>query len=317
MIMYMSDIKRIFGENLRRNRLKFSLSQAKLADMMKLNPVYINRIEQGTENVSLKNIWKITNALNLPISSLFAPLQNNQYKAVIFDLHYTILRPVPSRGVMYQRIFKQHGFNARPREIKKVFSEVWSKYGNDKISEDSKNHYKEKNIEEWWFNFHLKMLKKLGLQNKKIAEIINQDISNHFFTNYRIHRMYDDAKRILPFLKKQKVKLALATNGYKSTKKIIEYFKLDQYFDYVAISCEVGISKPNPELYHHISSKLSLEPKEILCIGDSYPTDIVGAKKAGCGSAIIDRKNNESKKKYDCIYLNNLMQIKNLIKFNE
>ena len=36
-------------------------------------------------------------------------MYKSKYKAVIFDLHYTILRPVPSRGVIYQRIFKKHG----------------------------------------------------------------------------------------------------------------------------------------------------------------------------------------------------------------
>lgn len=310
------DIQKIFGENSRRIRIKSGLSQSKLANKMGFSPVYINRIEKGEENVSLKNIWRISNGLNAPISVLFSPFQNIQYKAVIFDLHYTILRLSPSRGIMYQRIFKKHGFNARPREIKKVFSAVWNEYGDNKISEDSKNHHNEKNIEEWWFNFHFKMLKKLGLRNKDVAEIINRDISNQFYGNHQIHRMYNDAKKILPFLKKHKIKLALATNGYKSTNQIIKHFKLNRYFDYISVSSDIGISKPDPKLYHFIAKKLSLKPEEILCVGDSYPTDIIGARNAGCGAAIVDRKNTEYKKKYDCIYLNNLMQVKNLINFN-
>ncbi len=311
------DIQKTFGENLRRIRIKFGLSQSKFSNQAGFSPVYINRIEKGEENVSLKNIWKISNVLNTPISVLFSPFQGIPYKAVIFDLHYTILRPFSSRGVMYQRIFKKHGFNAHPREIKKVFSAVWNEYGDNKISEDFKNHYNEKDIEEWWFSFHFKMLKRLGLKNKNVAEVINRDISNQFYGNPQIHRMYDDAKKILPFLKKHKIKLALATNGYKSTNQIIKHFRLNRYFDYVSVSCDVGISKPNPKLYHLIVKRLSLKPEEILCVGDSYPTDIIGAKKAGCGAAIIDRKNTEYKKKYDCIYLNNLTQVKNLINFNE
>ena len=310
------DIQKTFGENLRRSRIKSGLSQSKLSIKTGLSPVYINRIEKGEENISLKNIWEISNVLNTPISVLFSPFQNIQYRAVIFDLHYTILRLSPSRGVIYQRIFKKHGFNAHPREIKKVFSAVWNEYGDNKISEDFKNHHNEKYIEEWWFNFHFKMLKKLGLRNRDVAEIINQDISNQFYGNPQIHRMYDDARKILPFLKKHNVKLALATNGYKSTNRIIKYFGLNRYFNYVSVSCDVGVSKPNPQLYHLIAKKLSLKPEEILCVGDSYPTDIVGAKKAGCEVAIIDRKNTEYKKKYDCIYLNNLTQVKNLINSN-
>lgn len=310
------DIQKIFGENLRRTRIKSGLSQTKLSSKAGFSPAYINRIEKGEENISLKNIWRISNILNVPISSLFSPFQNAQYKAIVFDLHYTILRLSPSRGTVYQKIFKKHGFNVHPREIKKAFSTVWNNYGDNKISEDSKNHHNEKSIEEWWYDFHFKMLKKLGLKNKTIAEIINKEVSHQFYGNPKVHRIYDDAKKILPFLKKNKVKLALATNGYKSTNEIIDYFGLNKYFDHVFVSCDVGISKPDAKLYHLIAKKLSVKPEEILCVGDSYPTDVVGAIKSGCGAAIIDRKNTEYKKKYDCIYLNNLTQLKNFINSN-
>lgn len=316
-MLVMEDIKKIFGENLRRARIKSGLSQAGLSYRTGLNPVYINRIERGKENVSLKNIWRITNTLNILISDLFSPIQNNQYKAVVFDLHYTILRLSPSRGVVYQKIFKKHGFNSRPREIKKAFNKVWDNYGDKKIAEAFLNHFTKMTIEQWWFKFHFEMLKKLGLRDKRLAKIINRDISNQFYGNPDVHRMYSDAKKILPFLKKHKVKLALVTNGYKSIRQIIEHFKLNRYFDYIIISCGVGISKPNPRLYRLIANKFSLNPREILCIGDNYSTDIIGAKTAGCEAAIIDRKNIEYKKKYDCIYLNNLIQIKNLINSDE
>lgn len=310
------DIQKIFGENLRRTRIKSGLSQSKLSSKTGFSLVYVNRIEKGEENVSLKNIWRISYVLNIPISALFSPFQNAQYKAIVFDLHYTILRLSPSRGAVYQKIFKKHGFNAHPREIKKAFSAVWQGYGYDKILEDSKNHHDEKRVEEWWSNFHCKMLKILGLKNKTVTEIISRDIPRQFYGNPKIHRMYDDAKKILPFLKRHKIKLALATNGYKSTNEVIKHFGLNKYFDHIFVSCDLGISKPNPKLYNFIAKRLSIKPEEILCVGDNH-IDIVGAIKAGCEAAIIDRKNVEHIKQYNCIYLNNLTQLKNFINSNE
>src|SRR3989338_8777074 len=225
------NIQKIFGENLRRARIKSGLSQSKLANKSGFSPAYVNRIEKGEENISLKNIWMISNVLNVPIKTLFSPFQDSQYKAIVFDLHYTILRLHPSRGIVYQKIFKNHGFNARPREIKKAFSAVWKDYGDRKISENSKKHHNEENIEKWWFAFHFKMLKKLGLKDQVIAKAI----------------------------KKHKVKLVLLTNGYKSTVKAVEYFGLNKYFDHVLVSCDVGISKPVPRLYRIIAKKLSVK----------------------------------------------------------
>lgn len=62
------DIQKIFGENLRRTRIKSGLSQSKLSIKTGFSLVYINKIEKGEENISLKNIWKFSNVLNVPIS---------------------------------------------------------------------------------------------------------------------------------------------------------------------------------------------------------------------------------------------------------
>lgn len=106
--------------------------------------------------------------------------ENSQvvYKAVIFDLHYTIIRPFPSRGIFYQRVLKKYGFDFQPRMIKRAFSETWKEYGDEKITRSSLKHYKRANIENWWFDFHYLAFKKLGLRDRKAARSINREISN-------------------------------------------------------------------------------------------------------------------------------------------
>lgn len=73
------DIQKIFGENLRRTRIKSGLSQSKLSSKTGFSQIYINRIEKGGENISLKYIWRISDILNVPIATLFSPFQDVQY----------------------------------------------------------------------------------------------------------------------------------------------------------------------------------------------------------------------------------------------
>lgn len=61
----------MFGQNVKKERLKQGLSQEKLAAKAGLHRTYIGMIERAEKNITLENINKIANALDVPITSLF------------------------------------------------------------------------------------------------------------------------------------------------------------------------------------------------------------------------------------------------------
>lgn len=65
------DIKKKFGERLKKLRLERGLSQEKLANEAELDRTYIPSIEKGERNVSITVIEKIAQALQVKISDLF------------------------------------------------------------------------------------------------------------------------------------------------------------------------------------------------------------------------------------------------------
>ncbi|MCF6306733.1 MAG: helix-turn-helix domain-containing protein [Flavobacteriaceae bacterium] len=60
-----------FGDNLRKLRVAQSISQQQLAFESGLSREYINRIENGNVNISLKNIVAIANVLNIAVKDFF------------------------------------------------------------------------------------------------------------------------------------------------------------------------------------------------------------------------------------------------------
>lgn len=64
------DIRKAFGRNVRKRRVVLGLSQEGLAERADLHRTYIGDIERGLRNVSLINIWKIANALELSVHEL-------------------------------------------------------------------------------------------------------------------------------------------------------------------------------------------------------------------------------------------------------
>jgi subunit S of type I restriction-modification system len=59
------DSLHILGANIRAYRLRAGLSQEALAEKANLHRTYVGAIERGDRNVSLKNIERLANALNI------------------------------------------------------------------------------------------------------------------------------------------------------------------------------------------------------------------------------------------------------------
>ena len=65
------DILIIFGKNLKKYRQKRGFSQEKFAEICGLHRTYISDVERFQRSISLNNIQKIADALNVEAYQLF------------------------------------------------------------------------------------------------------------------------------------------------------------------------------------------------------------------------------------------------------
>jgi putative hydrolase of the HAD superfamily len=85
--------------------------------------------------------------------------------------------------------------------------------------------------------------------------------------------------------------LALVTNGAGDVQREkLARTPFARYFAEVVISVEVGVGKPDPELFRIAARRLGREPADAVVVGDSLARDIAGAKAAGMQAIWIDRK---------------------------
>lgn len=71
------DIIKVFGSNLRKYRTALNLSQEKFAEKCGLHRTYISDIECFRRSISLENIQKIANALEIETYKLFLDTEEN------------------------------------------------------------------------------------------------------------------------------------------------------------------------------------------------------------------------------------------------
>lgn len=60
------------GQSVRYYRLKMALSQEELAFRAELNLNSISTLERGLNNIKIKNLYKIANALNIKIEDILS-----------------------------------------------------------------------------------------------------------------------------------------------------------------------------------------------------------------------------------------------------
>ncbi len=74
------EILNLFGENVRKYRRLLNISQEELAHRADLHRTYIGMIERAEKNITLVNIEKIANALEVKIEDLLKHSDNgNNY----------------------------------------------------------------------------------------------------------------------------------------------------------------------------------------------------------------------------------------------
>ena len=67
----MYDLTHIVGLRIQYYRKNWGYTQEKLSQLSDVHPSYIGQVERGEKNITIKSLQRITNALDVPLSSLF------------------------------------------------------------------------------------------------------------------------------------------------------------------------------------------------------------------------------------------------------
>jgi putative hydrolase of the HAD superfamily len=96
--------------------------------------------------------------------------------------------------------------------------------------------------------------------------------------------LFPDTLSTLEMLRQRGYILGVVTNrdyGGRPFHEDLQSMGLLAYFEYqhMAISADLGIRKPTPDIFKHALERLSVAPEETAMVGDNLKADIAGAKK--------------------------------------
>ncbi len=89
---------------------------------------------------------------------------------------------------------------------------------------------------------------------------------------------------------KKKYKIGILSNGVKEAILAqMRKYKIQDLFDAIIVSSEVGVRKPNALIYYEAVRKMAVKPEEIVFVSDEIADDLVAASGLGMKTIWFDR----------------------------
>ena len=135
--------------------------------------------------------------------------------------------------------------------------------------------------------------------------------SGSYMTN---QRAVPGAAELLEALK-SKVKIGIVSNNLlKEQLSKINNIGIASYLDEIVISEEAGFIKPSPEIFQIVLNKLGCKAEESVMIGDSWETDIMGAKNTGIRAIWFNRYGNKNPDSSPVVEIKSLIPTEYILK---
>jgi len=212
---------------------------------------------------------------------------NSHIKAIFFDLDGTLRHSVPAGGDIVSDYVASLGLRVNPED--RLRASRWEHFywaSSADLRDDLLAHSGE--TENFWVEYTRRRLVALGVSPSMSIELAPK-VSAHMGEMYKPESIVpEDARLILPLLKQAGYILAVLSNRHKPFHDVLESHGLNGNFHFSLAAGEVGVYKPDPEVFKHALDRANVTAEEAVYVGDNYFADIVGSLRAGLQPVLYD-----------------------------
>ena len=229
-----------------------------------------------------------------------------RYQNIFIDLDDTIYDFAASSRESFEEAYNLLGYERYFNSFNHFMSlyephnlELWGLYGEGKITKAELNSDR--------YSYPLRMV---GIENQELADTFCREVLGRIPTK---NKVIPGAVELLEYLY-PKYNLYILSNGFKELQEHkMQTAGLRKYFKKIVLSDDIGINKPNPELFIHALQVANSTTEESIMIGDMFDTDITGAAGVGMDQIFYNRKGLEQLPFEPTYTVRNLLQIKEIL----
>lgn len=214
-------------------------------------------------------------------------------KHIFFDLDRTLWDFDKNSRLALSILFEEHNlhthfssFEAFHKTYKEINAKMWYQYGKGQVSKDSLR-----------VGRFIETFRKHKVDKKELALHLSDEYVR--ISPYQTN-LFPGTKETLDVLTGMGYQMHIITNGFSEIQHIkLKQSGIDNYFKVILCSEEVGVNKPNPEVFHFALDKSGAKATNSIMIGDDYNVDVRGATKVGMQAILFDPNEDYRKGTHD------------------
>ncbi|MDR0988777.1 MAG: YjjG family noncanonical pyrimidine nucleotidase [Prevotellaceae bacterium] len=200
------------------------------------------------------------------------------YKNLFFDLDDTLWAFSQNAHDTFVEMYNYYGYDRFFESFDHFYElyearngALWNAYGNAQITKEELNRER--------FRYPLQTV---GIHDDELANAFAADFFNVVTTKTGL---MPHAQEVLEYLS-PRYNLYILSNGFRELQGLkMQAAGIDHYFKQVILSEDIGVLKPNSEIFYYALSSTQSELSTSLMIGDNWVNDMVGAKEIGLKQA--------------------------------
>lgn len=209
-------------------------------------------------------------------------------RAVFFDVGHTLLRVQPSVGDLYAREAAVLGANAEPGNLARVFSKTFSEMSARLAASTVGIRASDDQEREMWRTVVRQVHAAVPALHSIDADRWHERL-DAVFARPDVWSFYPDAEPTLHELRRRGFRLGVISNWSTRLRGIAEGMGLGSLVDFLVISAEVGVAKPDPRIFRRALELAEVRPEEAMHVGDLVDYDVRGAQAAGIHPVLLSR----------------------------
>ena len=229
-------------------------------------------------------------------------------RAILYDAGRTLVRPRPQAADIWDFLARQLGIDlAREGKLPDVGHFYYARLGEDGLGAyDS-----DERARSFWTAYYAQALQDAGVHLPR-EELLSA--SNAVYDWYQQPEQWQPYPEVLEALRRAHERglvQGVVSDWGTDLVPLLHAHEVTRHLDFVVASAAVGTAKPHPDIFRFALARADLQPAEVVYVGDSYVSDVLGARAVGIAPVLLDREGKAPA--VDCPVVSSLLEVLDLV----
>ena len=232
----------------------------------------------------------------------------SRIRAILYDAGRTLVRPRPQAPEIWDFLARPLGLDlARERKLPDVGHFYYARLGQDGLGAyDS-----DARARSFWAAYYAQAL--LDAQVDLAREEL-LSAGNALYDWYQRPEQWEPYPEVLEALRRAHQRglvQGVVSDWGTDLVPLLHAHEVTRHLDFVVASAAVGAAKPHLDIFRFALARAELNPADVVYVGDSYISDVLGARAAGIAAVLLDREGKAPA--VDCPVVASLLEVLDLV----